>query len=150
VIFYASHCVLRSLHPQSKFRVNWKNFGMLLITVLSYSEAGFSKLRPAKLFCLWWKNNTLTKNLLIWWMQPFPKQWHYARRPALELSCNSICDPRTKKFGDPCSKVWSVIEFTKLFPNTFAMICLSNVSNHSGPRRFFQQKTWTLTLRWNL
>ena len=36
-------------------------------------------------------------------MQPFPKQSHDVRSPALEQVCNSVCGPRTKKFGDPCS-----------------------------------------------
>ena len=33
-----------------------------------------------------------------------PKQSHYVRCPALELLCNSLCDPQTKKFGDPWSR----------------------------------------------
>jgi len=35
-------------------------------------------------------------------MQPFPKQSHDVRSPALEQVCDSVCGPRTKKFGDPC------------------------------------------------
>jgi len=27
-----------------------------------------------------------------------PKQSHYLRRPALDMLCNSLCGPRTKKF----------------------------------------------------
>jgi len=30
-----------------------------------------------------------------------PKQPRYERCPALELLSNSLCVPRTKKFGDP-------------------------------------------------
>jgi len=33
-------------------------------------------------------------------MQPFTKQSHDVRSPALELLCNSIGGPWTKKFGD--------------------------------------------------
>jgi len=34
-------------------------------------------------------------------MSIVPKQSHYVRFPALELLHNSLCGPRTKKFGDP-------------------------------------------------
>jgi len=39
-------------------------------------------------------------------MQPFPKQSHYVRCPALKLLCNSICGPWTKTFGDPDCSQW--------------------------------------------
>jgi len=31
----------------------------------------------------------------------------------LELFCNSLCDPRTKKFGDPCTKTMKQVHFLK-------------------------------------
>jgi len=34
-------------------------------------------------------------------MSHIPKQSHYVRCPTLELLCNSLCGPQTKKFGDP-------------------------------------------------
>jgi len=39
-------------------------------------------------------------------MQHFTKQSHYVRCPALELLCNILCSPLTKKFGDPCFGQW--------------------------------------------
>jgi len=39
-------------------------------------------------------------------MQYIPKQPHCARRPDLKLLCSNLCGPLTKKFGDPCVKVW--------------------------------------------
>jgi len=35
------------------------------------------------------------------------KQSRFEGCPALGLLCNSLCGPRTKKFGDPCIKVMS-------------------------------------------
>jgi len=34
-------------------------------------------------------------------MEHFTKQSHYVRYPALELLCNSLFGPLTKKFGAP-------------------------------------------------
>jgi len=34
-------------------------------------------------------------------MQRIPKQTQYVRCPVLELSCNSLCGPQAKTFGDP-------------------------------------------------
>jgi len=38
-------------------------------------------------------------------MQHIPKQSHYVRCPALEVSCSSLCGPQTKKFGEPWLRV---------------------------------------------
>jgi len=58
-------------------------------------------IRPAKPFWEWWRNNYIDKNVCFGRMQPFPKQSHYVRSPALELLCNSIGGPRTQTIGDP-------------------------------------------------
>jgi len=46
-------------------------------------------------------------------MQPFPKQSHYLRSPALKLLCNSIRGPRTKKFVDHWFKLYRLPNLCK-------------------------------------
>jgi len=80
------------------------------------SKSGVSKLRPAgqiqpakpfhpaRVDILPIRKNNLTKENLLIWQKNFLKQSHYIRCPALGLLSNSLCGPRTKKFGDPWSK----------------------------------------------
>jgi len=59
------------------------------------------------------KNDIFVKNLLI--CLHISKQSHYIRCPALRLLCNSLHEPQTKKFGDPCSRplLYQMISLTK-------------------------------------
>ena len=55
-------------------------------------------------------NERIIHSQNIFWfdgMQHIPKQSHNVRCPALELLCNSFCDPLTKMSGDPLHELFS-------------------------------------------
>ena len=79
-------------------------------------RAGVTKLRPtgqirpakpfhpARVDILPMRKNNITKENLLIWQKHFLTQSHFVRCPALGLLSNSLCGPRKKKFGDPCSR----------------------------------------------
>ena len=83
-----------------------------VITLLSVSGLSTQRLagriRPVKLFhpaALHFANNEkilyLRKICWLGRMEHIPKKWHYARCPALELFCNSLCGPLPKILESP-------------------------------------------------
>ena len=104
-------------HPRFKSKV--VSFPVIIITTIAQAQCfrpGVTKLRPAgqirpaKPFhpalvdILPMRKNNITKENLLIWQKHFLKQSHFVRCPALGLLSNSLCDPRTIKFGDPCSR----------------------------------------------
>ena len=59
------------------------------------------RFHPARVDILPMRKNNITKENLLIWQKNFLKQSHFVRCPALGLLSNSLCGPRTKKFGDP-------------------------------------------------
>jgi len=84
------------------------------------------QMRPAKPFhpareaVLSKIKNVLRKTFWIGRIEHFPKRSHYARRPALDIFCISLCGPRTKKFGNP----WSTVILPLLFV-AIVLLCLN-------------------------